>query len=230
MVVRKWLVWLICIAGVVAATLVGCASVPTAVDKHEEPRTETLYVISRDWHTDIGLPVDSIHSSLGVLRQASPGARYLVFGFGDRQYLMARQTTFADMLLALFPGPGVMLVTALRASPSEAFGARNVVALGVSRAEVDRVSQFLWGYFDKDPAGLPLPNGDGPYPGSTFYASNGTYDAAHTCNTWTIEALQVGGLPVNATGVVFAEQVMEQAQHLAALQAGSGSSRSTARN
>ena len=61
-----------------------------------------------------------------------------------------------------------------------------------------------------DKEGPPRRIGAGPYPQSVFYASTGTYNLAHTCNTWTAEALRVAGLPVNAAGVVFAGQVLDQ--------------------
>ena len=37
-----------------------------------------------------------------------------------------------------------------------------------------------------------------------------TYNLGHTCNTWTVEALHVAGLPVTTSGVVFAGQVLDQ--------------------
>jgi uncharacterized protein with von Willebrand factor type A (vWA) domain len=35
-------------------------------------------------------------------------------------------------------------------------------------------------------------------------------DLGHTCNTWTAEALRTAGLSVNASGVLFAGQVLDQ--------------------
>ena len=43
---------------------------------------------------------------------------------------------------------------------------------------------------------------DGPYVGSVFYASTETYDAFHTCNTWTALVLRDGGLPVDTQRAV----------------------------
>jgi hypothetical protein len=52
--------------------------------------------------------------------------------------------------------------------------------------------------------------GDGPYPGSAFYASKQTYFGLFTCNTWTAEALWAGGVPVTTQAVLFADQVTGQ--------------------
>ncbi len=68
----------------------------------------------------------------------------------------------------------------------------------------------VWGSFAKDADGRPRRIGPGPYGDSVFYASDGTYDLARTCNTWTAEVLQAGGFPVNPTGVITADGVMDQ--------------------
>ena len=75
---------------------------------------------------------------------------------------------------------------------------------------MQRLSQFLWDYLVSEGNGTPRRIGTGPYPQSAFYASTGTYNLGHTCNTWTAEALQVAGLPVSPAGVVFAGQVLDQ--------------------
>jgi hypothetical protein len=74
----------------------------------------------------------------------------------------------------------------------------------------DFYSELLWNYLAADEDRSPRRIGTGPYPESVFYASTGTYNLSHTCNTWTAEALRVTGLPVTATGVVFAGQVLDE--------------------
>ncbi|HEX5325924.1 MAG TPA: DUF2459 domain-containing protein, partial [Acetobacteraceae bacterium] len=78
-------------------------------------RVATVYVIDRGWHTDIGLGADDVRGPLATLEADFPGVRYLVFGFGDRAYLLSPYRSFIDMIAALVPGRGAMLVTALRA-------------------------------------------------------------------------------------------------------------------
>jgi hypothetical protein len=117
-----------------------------------------------------------------------------------------------DMLIAALPGPGALLVTGLRTPPAEAFPPVDVVAVPLSDAGLRRVTGFLWRAFETDGNGRPLPLGDGPYPGSLFYASSVTYALTHTCNTWTAEALQIGGTPTLAAGVLLASQVMARAR------------------
>jgi hypothetical protein len=119
------------------------------------------------------------------------------------------------MLAALAPGPGALLVTALRDTPQSAFPAEDVVVLRVSTRGLARLIDFIAESFERPTDGVLHAIADGPYPGSLFYASTRTYSAGYTCNTWTAEALQTAGLPVHSAGVVFADEVADQARRIA---------------
>jgi uncharacterized protein (TIGR02117 family) len=176
-------------------------------------RDEVVYVISGGWHTELGLPLVEISGPLAGLKPEFPSAQYLVFGWGARDYYMARNPGVADILRALAPGPAVMLLIPLQMRPEAFFGASNVSVIRVSRDGIERLSEFLWNYLSPNKEGPLRRIGTGPYPQSAFYASTGTYNLGHTCNTWTAEVLHVVGLPVNAAGVVFAAQVLDQLPH-----------------
>jgi uncharacterized protein (TIGR02117 family) len=197
-------VWILC-------GLAGCRGA-NPVEPHigSASRTELIYVIAGGWHTEIGLPVGAIGGPLAALKAEFPGARYLVFGWGARDYYMSRNPGLGDILRALTPGPAVMLVIPLQMPPEAFFGASNVVAVHVSPDGVARLSEHLWNYLSTDKERFPRRIGTGPYPQSIFYAATGTYNLGHTYNTWTAEALHLSGLPVSAAGVVFANQVLDQ--------------------
>ena len=182
------------------------------------PGDAVIYVIERSWHSDIGLPVDEITGSLAGLEHGFPGVRFLTFGFGERQFLLARQATFGGMVSAMLPSRSALLMTALDATPDTAFGAQHVVVLHISHDGLARIEAAVWQQLEKTPAGEPVTLGDGPYPGSVYYAALGTYDAFNTCNTWTAEMLHAGGLPVPTTGVLFVGQVLGMARSIAAQQ------------
>ncbi|MBX9701760.1 MAG: DUF2459 domain-containing protein, partial [Acetobacteraceae bacterium] len=179
------------------------------------PASEPVHVVTRDWHSDIGLGVSDLRGRLADLAARWPGARSLVFGFGERAYLLSRDRSLADMAMALVPGPGAMLVTGLSTLPAEAFGGEAVVTLGVTPAGMGRLQAYLEESFEWAADGTPRRLLDGPYAGAVFYGSAMTYSAAFTCNTWTAEALAQAGLPVRVGGVLFAGQVMAQARALA---------------
>jgi len=205
---------------VALSVLGGCATPPRLAEPSASGLAEsnaiTIAVIDRGRHTDIALPAEALPGPLASLRQAFPGVRHLVFGFGDRAYFMAHETPFPASLAALFPGLGVILVTALRVSPAEAFGAENVVALRLTPPQLQAMSRFIQHSLVEQPDGSLQRLETGPYPGSVFYASEQTYDAFHNCNRWTAAALRSGGLAVDPDGVIFAAQVLRQARRIAA--------------
>jgi uncharacterized protein (TIGR02117 family) len=206
---------------IVLSGFVGCtATIPQQPYAGSAPPTEAIYVISGGWHTELGLPAAAITGSLAALKPEFPNARYLIFGWGAHDYYMSRHPGIGDLLRAAASGTAVMLVIPLEISPEAFFGAANVLALSPPPGGIQRLSDFLWGYLAVDKEGPPRRIATGPYPQSVFYASTGTYNLGHTCNTWTAEALHAAGLPVSAAGVVFAGQVLDQ---LSSILAGSNS-------
>jgi uncharacterized protein (TIGR02117 family) len=180
------------------------------------PDGAVIYVVERDWHTDIGLPVEEIAGPLATLEKSLAGVRFLVFGFGERQFLVNRDRHSGAMLSALLPSESALLMTALGATPEQAFGRQNIVTIRVSRAGLQRIEAAIWREFALSVTGAPVLLADGPYPGSVFYAARDTYDVLYTCNTWTADILRAGGLPIPAAGVVFAGQVMGMVRWIAA--------------
>jgi uncharacterized protein (TIGR02117 family) len=205
------------VAALLAGWLAGCTVMPTDVPVPDGEAT--IYVVGRGWHTDIGLPVDEVTGQLASLGHDFPGIRFMVFGFGEREFYMARSEGSGEMLAALFPSKSAILMTALRAPPMEAFADHQVVTLRLPPASVERIATTLWQDLEKTPDGSAVRLADGPYVGSAFYAATETYDAFHTCNTWTALVLRDAGIPVD-THVLFAGQVMRQVARLAAAQAG----------
>lgn len=205
--------WIVVALGAVVS---GCATLPPPAALTAGPRSETIYLIERGWHTDIGINADQIDPSLAALRTALPGASVLLIGFGERAYLLRREHDFGDMLAALIPGPGALLVTGLRDRPQSAFPPGDVVTLQVSARGLVELNGFLTRSFEREANGAPRELASGPYAGSLFYASTETYSGTFTCNTWTAEGLQTAGLPVHADGVLFADGVADQARRVAA--------------
>jgi uncharacterized protein (TIGR02117 family) len=205
---------LICTCTALAALIGGCSS----PDPVPVPANAVIYVVQRDWHTDIGLPVDEIAGPLARLEKSFPGVRFLTFGFGERQFLVNRRTDSAAMLSALLPSRSALLMTALRATPEQAFGSDSVVRLRISRAGLEAIEATIWQEFELSPGGEPKVMDDGPYPGSRFYAARDTYDALYTCNTWSADVLRAGGMRMPGA-VLFAGQIMGMVRWIGVQQA-----------
>ncbi len=176
----------------------------------------TVYVIRARWHTAVGFAVDDLTPPLSPLRAALPSGKYLLFGFGDRQYLLGRGPEASELIAALWPGAGVLMLTGLPGSPDAAYGASNVIRLRLRGAQARDLEMFIWASLEK-PHGEIAPLNPGPYAETLYYASTLRYSALYTCNTWTADALGAATLPVHGTGVAFAGQVWAQVRRLPSL-------------
>jgi hypothetical protein len=200
-----------------AFALAGCSTlhereVTAASDSDSGPGV-VIYVIKRRWHTDIGFNAADVPLPLAPVRSKLPAAHYLLFGFGDRHYLMNKGRSTAGLLGAVWPGPGVVLVTGLTATPEEAFGNEGVIRLTLSAGQARRLEEFVWKTLATSDS-VPIALGAGPYDGSYYYASTEGYSGLNTCNTWTAEALKVAGLPVSSFGVELSGQVWHQVRKI----------------
>lgn len=199
-----------CLAAGTLPPLAGCGSTPLPTYREARGDGVTIYLIAAGWHTEIAVPVHAMRDPLRASAPDFPGAQYLSFGWGERNFYMARAPTVGDAMSALFPGPAVLLVTPLHRAPRESRASAQVFEFNLSTAGLERLSNYLWAAFDKSGDGTPRRLAAGLEPGSVFYAATGTYSASYTCNTWTAEGLRVAGVPVTPAGVVFVSDLTDQ--------------------
>lgn len=198
---------------VAALALAACSTVP--VQSLPGPAASSITVARRGWHTDVCVRSEDAGTLSEALAPEFEGARFLCFGFGERQFVLTRTHNPLTALRALFPSQSAVLMTVLRASPAAAFGRSSVTTLAVNRAGLDGLQSFLRQSIEHDASGVPLRLGEGPYPGSEFFAATGTYDAFYTCNAWTADALRSAGLPVGGA-VLFSGDLIYRVRHLPA--------------
>jgi hypothetical protein len=172
-----------------------------------------VIVARRGWHIDVGFALSDLYSPLRSVAADTPSARYLFFGFGDMRYLMAKHHGSSTLAAALWPGRGIMLVTALDNTPQQGFGAQQVVELDLSADDTQALQEFIWNSFITQEGGLSVYR-PGPYEGSLYFLAKPAYSALHTCNTWAAEALKAGRLGVHSRGILFARQLWSQVRRL----------------
>jgi hypothetical protein len=206
------------LAVAVPLALAACSADPVETaapaDGQAQGPSASLYVLRRGRHTDVVIEAAQVRGALAQLKKDFPGARYLVFGFGDRQYMLATHKNLGHALLAPFPGAGIMLVAGIKDTPAQVYGADHLAALSLRPAQLDAVEGFIWSSLQPGADGSVSPYLHGTYADNIYYASSKTYYGFYTCNTWTAEALQAGGFPVHSGGVLFSGQVWEQVQTL----------------
>ncbi|MEX3952291.1 DUF2459 domain-containing protein [Paraburkholderia sp. EG287B] len=219
--------WQALCAIVLALALGACTNMagplPAAIEPVADdgpPRT-SVAVVQRDWHTDICLRVHDADVWVDALARGFDDATVLCFGFGERQFVVERRHDPLTMIGALMPSQATVLMTVLRAAPEAAFGSQNVVEVPVDDAGLASVQRYLRTSLETDADGAPRRLADGPYTGSVYFAASGTYDALHTCNTWTARALRSAGLD-DVPDVLFARSLMREVRHALATKAPDG--------
>ncbi len=163
----------------------------------------SLGVLREGWHTGLVVPDREFSGALRPLREALTRGRFALIGWGDRRYYMARRPGPLTGLEALFPSRSVVHVRVWRArlplrqratwlhlGPRGWRGLRTFLGHSLARAP-DGALEILGAHGHR---GL-------------FFASTATYDAFHTCNTWTMQALHAAHLPAASGGILFAGQV-----------------------
>lgn len=201
--------------------LSACAAAPvTHIPSADFPATpashtgKLIWVLDSGWHTGLVLPRQELGSVLSALLKPAPQARYFMFGWGNRKFYMAPAPTLGMYLEALFPSKSTVLVETCAKPPRLCYtSAVQFRVVTVSNEGLKRLDRYLANSLKTNPGGTLQPVSAGPDADSEFYASGLSYDAFHTCNTWTAEALHDAGLPIDYHGVIFADQLWRQLGH-----------------
>lgn len=134
-----------------------------------------------------------------------------MFGWGNRRYYMAPKPTLGMDIAALFPSQSVVLIEACNTPPRACYTSEvKLRTVTITESGLTRLHVYLISSLQTEAKDQLKPLAPGPDAGSKFYASGLSYDAFHTCNTWTAEALHDAGLPVSYHGVIFADQLWRQ--------------------
>ncbi len=162
-------------------------------------------------HTELALPAGEVAGRLAVFKKHHTKARFIAFGWGEREVYMARHPSLWAYLRAGFPAPSVLLVSWFTGPPKRVLAPRiQIFRIRVTPAGAKRLARYIWHTVATQPNGAPRLLGAVAGRMGLFYASKATYDLFHTCNTWSAQALHVAGVPVSAAGVVFASQLVRR--------------------
>lgn len=161
-------------------------------------------VLIAGWHTGLVLSAGEL-GVLSPLLRSDPQAQYVGFGWGNRRFYMAAHPGSGDAIAALLPSPSALFVQAA-ADPADLLANdAHIQWVCANREQLWRVDRYIEQSLLRPDR--PVNLGSGPLPHSRFYASAEHYSGVHTCNTWTVAALQYAGLPISAGGVLFSSQV-----------------------
>ncbi len=174
--------------------------------------TMPVYVIGHGWHAGIALRrADILPESADF-----PGADYLEFGWGDRDYYQASAPDFWLLLQAAFrSSASVLHVIGVQGSIDERFAGFEIVRLEIPRNRFFDLVAFIHASFQREAAttkAVPLRRGFGA--NSFFYPSTGEFHLFNNCNTWVARALEFAGYAMGAPLPFTVDQLLARTRRL----------------
>lgn len=194
-----------------AVLATGCAGSPVNCPPPAE--SNPVYMVSHGWHTGVVVAADNLGPELAFLERYFNNAQWYEFGWGDREFYPAEQTTTGMMLrAALWPTDAVMHVVALPRNPAVYFANSRVIGLQLGDADHAKLTGSVAEYFKHDEHGGVMMIGEGLYGDSRFFEAEGRFHIFNTCNTWTAKMLRRADVPVRTFMTLRAESVMNQVE------------------
>ncbi|MEM7173262.1 MAG: DUF2459 domain-containing protein [Pseudomonadota bacterium] len=177
---------------------------PAAADK-------TIFVVTNGWHS--GIVVSRAHIPNHLVPEIGDfaDAQFLEFGWGDRDFYQADETTLGDTFVAaLAPTSAVLHISAIRSPAASQSSDQEIISIPIDNHGFERLIRFIDGSFDRAGRARAVSIGPGLYLNSRFYAANGRFHLFNTCNTWTAKALSAGGLNISSAGVITGDDLIRQ--------------------
>jgi uncharacterized protein (TIGR02117 family) len=189
------LCWLLC----------GCATPPVA-ELPGAPATDSIFLVSQGWHSGIAVRRANIPDPLLPEKRDFPGADWLEFGWGDRDYYMAPSPgPWLSFKAAILPSRSVVHVAGVRGEMGTHYPGAEIVEIPLARAALEDLLRYVHDAFER-PGEAAAPLGRGFYPGRE------SFHLLRTCNVWTAGALRAAGLPVRSALTV--EGILQQVRPL----------------
>jgi uncharacterized protein (TIGR02117 family) len=190
-----------------------CSGKPYAIARTEaqnEPITEKVYVVNHGWHTGFVISAEDITAKLPLLKERFVGARYLEFGWGEKEFYQAKEITAWMMVrAAMWPADTVVYVAALPRPPDVYYSNSEVMEVCVSNHAFDGLAAFLSNSFQRNAVGKIIPVGAENHGNSRFYEGEGQYSLLNTCNKWTAKGLISAGMDISPSFKLTARSVMD---------------------
>lgn len=190
----------------------GCSAKPYIVsyaEKFEGSGQNGVYVVSHGWHTGFVIPAPEIQGVIPELEQRFGNTPYIEFGWGDKGFYQAKETTSGLTLRAIFwPTESVVHSVAVPQKVEEYFSNSEVAKLCLSDGELSALIGFISRSFFRDKSGNLLELQKGIYGDSQFYSGVSDFYLVNTCNRWTAKGLKSIGMDISPTLKLTAGSVM----------------------
>ena len=198
--------------------LYGCSAKPYSV-KSQETFSATggneVYVVSHGWHTGFVVSIKDIQMKIPKLNNRFASSQYIEFGWGDRRFYQAKESTSGlAMRAAFWPTESVVHVVPVSQNLYQFVPDIEVERLCLTDSELSSLIDFIVNSFYKDNEGEVVELQTGIYGYNQFYKGVGDYYLMNTCNNWTAKGLRSAGMNISTTFKLTAGSVMSYVKEL----------------
>lgn len=195
------------------ALFCGCSNAPAVTDdpaRFTGGGRHAVYITNHGWHTGVIVPAAPMQARVPHLAERFPAARQMEFGWGDKDFYQAAESSLGLALQAiLWPTDTVVRAIGISRDMEDYAQPAGLVGLCVDDRSLAALLTFLEQSFARGPDGGLQPSQTSPGRRSQFYEGTGQYHLFNTCNTWTAKALNSMGMDISPTLKLTAGSVMD---------------------
>jgi uncharacterized protein (TIGR02117 family) len=190
----------------ILAVIAACSAPITHQSYHpSENFVSTVFVVHDGWHSAVLLRTADLSPEMLPELRDFPGAEYLEFSWGDRDYFPHPEPGVGLALKAAFWSSGSIIhVVGVRGHPATSYPSAEIVGIALSQLAFERLVRFVSQTFSRSHPNLASKALPGLAPNARFYLAQGRFSILRTCNTWVAESLQAAELPINPAWVITA--------------------------
>jgi uncharacterized protein (TIGR02117 family) len=184
-----------------AATIAGAAIPARAIAAKAEGEPAQIYLLTGLLHADFAIPVDdALRKRFAFLREGGipvdhPNLRYLVFGWGARDFYTKTRMLADIRLLPALKGivgdTSVMHVLAANDVKKD----ESAVPLSLPPGGLDRLLGFIERSFQRNGLAVQPIEGVSYGMSDAFFEGAGRFHILRPCNIWVAQGLREAGVP-----------------------------------
>jgi uncharacterized protein (TIGR02117 family) len=177
----------------------------------QEPACKQVFIVHNAWHAAIVLNKEDL-SSIALPELADfPGARFLEFSWGDRDFFTDPNAgVWAALRAAFWSSGSVLHLVGFNDGVAEFYRGSETTELRLAPPAYRLLIDFLSHAFARPASAGRAQSSPGLFAYSRFYPATARFSLLRTCNTWVAEALSAAGLPVSPGGVLTAGNLASQ--------------------
>lgn len=175
---------------IISQFLCCCTIQPGPVDD-SSLRVYTIYIINRDIHTGLIIPVNAVSKKNISAIMFFENAAYIDFGWGEEVvYQTPNETLSMDAKAIFIPSSSVLCAEGLNLNLDMLVGWSDyAVEFKLTEEEFGRICMFVDKSFTRDTDGRLIKTSVRSGGDVIYFKSVHTYCLFNTCNTWIAEAL-----------------------------------------